>query len=78
MTVGNILLNDQFEWPLFSSDTSPEEFSRLLCADLGIAGEFVPFIAHAIRDQVCNARLNIDDAKGTLVSTSFNTRRASS
>lgn len=57
-------LKDQFEWPLFSSQTTPEDFTRIMCADLGIGGEFIPTIAHAIREQVCHARLNYDDAIG--------------
>ncbi|KAI9106083.1 hypothetical protein DFS34DRAFT_45418 [Phlyctochytrium arcticum] len=61
--VGALHLRDQFEWPLFStSSTTPEDFARQLAADLAVGGEFVPMIAHAIREQVCLARLNWDEA----------------
>ncbi|KAJ3037590.1 Snf5- protein 1 [Rhizophlyctis rosea] len=61
--VGSLHLRDQFEWPLYSSYTvSPEDFARQLAADLGVGGEFVPVIAHAIREQVCLARINFQDA----------------
>ena len=59
--MGTLHLNDQFEWPLFGSSISPELFSKGLCADLGIGGEFVPCIAYAIRSQVCASRLNYED-----------------
>ena len=62
--IGPKLLTDQFEWPLFSAQISPEEFAKILCSDLGIAGEFIPLIAHSIREQVCMARLNHEDATG--------------
>ncbi|KAJ3051257.1 hypothetical protein HK097_007755 [Rhizophlyctis rosea] len=61
--VGSLHLKDQFEWPLYSSYTvSPEDFARQLAADLGVGGEFVPHIAHAIREQVCLARINFHEA----------------
>jgi hypothetical protein len=63
LNVGSLHLRDQFEWPLFSTrGISPEDFSKILTSDLGVGGEFVPIIAHAIREQVCFARLNYDEA----------------
>ncbi|KAH6602673.1 hypothetical protein BASA61_000838 [Batrachochytrium salamandrivorans] len=57
--VGVVYLKDRFEWPLFPThEVTPEDFSRQLAADLGVGGEFIPMIAHAIREQVVNARLN--------------------
>lgn len=63
INVGSTHLRDKFEWPLFNNDISPEEFSKLLCSDLGIAGEFIPAIAFSIREQVCQARINLEDAE---------------
>ncbi|KAI8917686.1 hypothetical protein DFJ77DRAFT_314903 [Powellomyces hirtus] len=61
--VGALHLRDKFEWPLFStSSLTPEDFAKQLAADLGVGGEFVPVIAHAVREQVCFARMNWDDA----------------
>lgn len=54
--VGSLFLKDQFEWPLFEHSITPEEFASILSADLGISGEFLPLIAHSIREQVCIAR----------------------
>lgn len=46
----------------FSLNPTPESFSRQLCSDLGIGGEFVSMIAHSIREQLCFARLNFEEA----------------
>ena len=46
-------LRDRFEWDLANVKTkAPEEFSRQLAAEMSLGGEFVPMIAHAIREQV--------------------------
>ena len=50
--VGNISLVDQFEWDISNPRNSPEEFARMLCADLGLGGEFVTTIAYSIRGQL--------------------------
>ncbi|KAL5477803.1 hypothetical protein EMCRGX_G024650, partial [Ephydatia muelleri] len=50
--VGNVSLVDQFEWDLSNPLNSPEDFSRQLCADLGLGGEFVTAIAYSIRGQL--------------------------
>ena len=43
---------DQFEWDLAEDKNSPEEFSRKLCADLGLGGEFATAILYSIRGQL--------------------------
>jgi len=50
--VGNISIVDQFEWDLSEERNSPEEFSRKLCADLGLGGEFATAILYSIRGQL--------------------------
>jgi len=50
--VGNISLVDQFEWDLAEERNSPEEFSRKLCADLGLGGEFATAVLYSIRGQL--------------------------
>jgi len=50
--VGNISLVDQFEWDLSDENNNPEEFSRKLCADLGLGGEFVTAVLYSIRGQL--------------------------
>jgi hypothetical protein len=63
--VGSLYLKDQFEWPLFSHTVTPEEFTTILCNDIGVSGEFIPTIAHSIREQLVLARLNFDEANVT-------------
>eukprot|EP00158_Paraphelidium_tribonemae_P004582 Partr_v1_DN26847_c1_g2_i1_m40267 putative SWI SNF related matrix associated actin dependent regulator of chromatin subfamily B member 1 len=71
LQVGQTHLVDQFEWPMMPtkshagshpSQPTPESFARLLCADLGIGSEFVSIVAHSIREQLCYARLNFEEA----------------
>jgi len=52
LLIGNIRLEDRFEWDLGQTDLTPEDFARLLAADLGVGGEFVAEIAHAIHEQL--------------------------
>lgn len=44
-------LLDHIEWDLLSPLT-PEAFSQQLCAELGLTGEAVPLIAHAIHEEL--------------------------
>ena len=44
-------LLDHIEWDLLSPLT-PEAFSQKLCAELGLTGEAIPLIAHAIHEEL--------------------------
>ncbi|KAI0087001.1 SNF5-domain-containing protein [Irpex rosettiformis] len=44
-------LMDHIEWDLLSPLT-PETFAATLCADLGLSGEAVPLVAHAIHEEL--------------------------
>jgi len=50
--IGNHSLIDQFEWDLAEDNNSPEEFSRKLCSDLGLGGEFVTAVEYSVRGQL--------------------------
>lgn len=50
--VGRVLLKDQFEWDVSNVDNSPEAFAEALSADLGLSRDFVPVIAHGVREQL--------------------------
>ncbi|XP_069977211.1 SWI/SNF-related matrix-associated actin-dependent regulator of chromatin subfamily B member 1-A isoform X1 [Penaeus vannamei] len=50
--VGNISLNDQFEWDMAEPENSPEDFATRLCSELGLGGEFVTAIAYSVRGQL--------------------------
>ncbi|KAH7870599.1 uncharacterized protein C8R40DRAFT_1056559 [Lentinula edodes] len=53
-------LTDHIEWDLLSPLT-PEAFSLQLCADLGLSGEAIPLIAHAIHEELCRHRRDVVD-----------------
>ena len=44
-------LMDHIEWDLLSPLT-PEDFSKQLCVELGLSGEAIPLIAHAIHEEL--------------------------
>ncbi|KAG5458138.1 MAG: putative SWI/SNF-related matrix-associated actin-dependent regulator of chromatin subfamily B member 1 [Olpidium bornovanus] len=54
--LGSVHYCDRFEWDLASSWPTPEGFARQLCADLGVGGEFVNCIAHALHEQLYRHR----------------------
>ncbi|KAI0727670.1 hypothetical protein C8Q72DRAFT_886197 [Fomitopsis betulina] len=49
--IANHHLSDHIEWDLLSPLT-PEQFAGTLCAELGLAGEAVPLIAHAVHEEL--------------------------
>ncbi|KAI9027795.1 hypothetical protein DFJ74DRAFT_660474 [Hyaloraphidium curvatum] len=63
LIIGNTHLRDKFEYPLSPSSTkvTPEVFARILCADMALGPEFVPSIAHSIREQLVAARIAWED-----------------
>lgn len=49
---------DHIEWDLLSPLT-PEEFSRKLCAELGLTGEAIPLIAHAVHEELVKHKKDV-------------------
>ncbi|PHZ17426.1 SNF5-domain-containing protein [Rhizopus microsporus ATCC 52813] len=52
ITIGNMELNDRFEWDITCKENSPEAFAKVLVSELGLSGEFKSAIAHSIREQI--------------------------
>lgn len=53
LQIGKVNYRDQFEWELQNDNTNaPEVFSKQLAAELGLGGEYVGIISHAVRDQL--------------------------
>lgn len=48
----NRLYSDKFEWSLLHPPGFAEMFAQVTCADLGLAGEWVPAMTHAIYEAV--------------------------
>ncbi|KZV92276.1 SNF5-domain-containing protein [Exidia glandulosa HHB12029] len=65
-------LVDHIEWDLLSP-LSPEEFAKSLCADIGLHGEAVPLVAHAVHEELLKHKRDalewglLDDAAGAYV-----------
>ncbi|KAF7327345.1 SWI/SNF chromatin remodeling complex [Mycena kentingensis (nom. inval.)] len=49
--IGNNHLIDNIEWDL-SSTLTPEAFATTLCRDLGLSGEAIPLVAHAVHEEI--------------------------
>ncbi|KAI8993682.1 hypothetical protein BDB01DRAFT_847525 [Pilobolus umbonatus] len=57
LQIGKVNYRDQFEWELLNDSTNaPEVFSRQLAAELGVGGEYISMISHAIREQLFRHR----------------------
>ncbi|KAJ3111200.1 hypothetical protein HDU96_005900 [Phlyctochytrium bullatum] len=53
---GTYTYRDRFEWDL-SSPLTPEEFAKMLAADLGLGGEFAALASHAIHEQLQRGKM---------------------
>ena len=52
LQVGSTTLSDSFFWDHAEPSITPESFAEMLCSDLGLAGAYLPKIAHAVREQL--------------------------
>ena len=52
LTLDGLRLSDQFLWDPAHPSASPEEFGRVLAAELGLTGEWAALIAWSVRDQL--------------------------
>lgn len=62
----NKLYTDRFEWSLLHPPGFPEIFARQTCADIGLPGEWVPHMAHAIYEASLRLKKDMIDNSGTL------------
>ncbi|KAI9673542.1 MAG: Chromatin structure remodeling complex protein sfh1 [Trizodia sp. TS-e1964] len=60
----NKLYTDKFEWSLLHPPGCAERFAKLTCADLGLAGEWVPAITHAIYEAVLRLKKEACESGG--------------
>ncbi|KAJ3781132.1 hypothetical protein GGU10DRAFT_367713 [Lentinula aff. detonsa] len=68
-------LTDHIEWDLLSPLT-PEVFSIQLCKDLGLTGEALPLIAHAVHEELCRHRRDVVDWGVVSFSNSLNDKNS--
>ncbi|KAK5703325.1 Chromatin structure remodeling complex protein sfh1 [Elasticomyces elasticus] len=62
----NRLYTDKFEWSLLHPPGFPEIFAKQTCADLGLSGEWVPSMAHAIYEASLRLKKDMIDNGGNL------------
>ncbi|KAI9699017.1 MAG: Chromatin structure remodeling complex protein sfh1 [Candelina mexicana] len=60
----NQLFTDKFEWSLLHPLGSAERFAKQTCADLGLAGEWVPAMTHAIYEAVLRLKKEACESGG--------------
>ena len=58
------LFTDKFEWSLLHPPGVAEKFAKQTCADLGLAGEWVPAMAHAIYEAVLRLKKEACESGG--------------
>eukprot|EP00002_Diphylleia_rotans_P006406 TRINITY_DN15796_c0_g1_i1.p1 TRINITY_DN15796_c0_g1~~TRINITY_DN15796_c0_g1_i1.p1 ORF type:complete len:253 (+),score=54.31 TRINITY_DN15796_c0_g1_i1:73-831(+) len=52
ITIGNIRLEDQFEWDIANPFADPEAFANQLCMELELPREFSVIVSQSIREQI--------------------------
>ena len=58
------LYTDKFEWSLLHPPGTAEAFAKVTCADLGLAGEWVPVLTHAIYEAVLRLKKEACESGG--------------
>ncbi|KAK5005882.1 hypothetical protein LTR28_007167, partial [Elasticomyces elasticus] len=62
----NRLYTDKFEWSLLHPPGFPEIFAKQTCADLGLSGEWVPALTHAVYEAVLRLKKECVENGGIL------------
>ncbi|KAL9595131.1 MAG: hypothetical protein Q9219_006619 [cf. Caloplaca sp. 3 TL-2023] len=60
----NKLFTDKFEWSLLHPPGMAERFAKQLCADIGLVGEWIPAVAHAIYEAVLRLKKEACESGG--------------
>ncbi len=64
INLSNYLYTDKFEWSLLHPPGTAEIFAKQTCADLGLPGEWVPAMAHAIYEAVLRLKKEACESGG--------------
>lgn len=60
----NKLYTDKFEWSLLHPPGAAEAFAKQTCADIGLPGEWIPAMAHAIYEAVLRLKKDACESGG--------------
>lgn len=66
INLGSQLYTDKFEWSLLHPPGTAEVFSKQTCADLGLTGEWVPAMTHAIYEAVLRLKKEACESGGVV------------
>lgn len=72
--IGDIVINDKFEWDINNPHNSPSDFAQSLCADLGLGSEFILPIAHSIKEQILDHQKSCANEKKLYYQAMYNMR----
>ncbi|KAI9904786.1 hypothetical protein N3K66_001315 [Trichothecium roseum] len=64
VNLSSMLYTDKFEWSLLHPPGTAEAFARITCSDLGLTGEWVPAMTHAIYEAVLRLKKEACEAGG--------------
>lgn len=62
--LGSQLYTDKFEWSLLHPPGTAEAFAKVTCEDLGLSGEWVPAMTHAIYEAVLRLKKEACESGG--------------
>lgn len=66
INLSSYLYTDKFEWSLLHPPGTAEMFAKQTCADMGLAGEWVPAMAHAIYEAVLRLKKEACESGGLI------------
>ncbi|KAF5125562.1 Chromatin structure-remodeling complex subunit SFH1 [Metarhizium anisopliae] len=64
LNLSSMLYTDKFEWSLLHPPGTAEAFAKMTCADLGLTGEWIPAMTHAIYEAVLRLKKEACEAGG--------------
>lgn len=66
LNLASTLYTDKFEWSLLHPPGTAEAFAKTTCMDLGLAGEWIPAMTHAIYEAVLRLKKEACEAGGVV------------
>lgn len=72
INLGSQVYSDKFEWSLLHPPGTAEEFAKVTCADLGLHGEWVPAMTHAIYEAVLKLKKEACESGGLVAGWGLN------
>ncbi|KAK2592859.1 Chromatin structure remodeling complex protein sfh1 [Conoideocrella luteorostrata] len=64
LNMASMLYTDKFEWSLLHPPGTAEAFAKTTCADLGLTGEWIPAMTHAIYESALRLKKEACEAGG--------------